>query len=49
MGRNYSSYIYGNHCYNYDLMCTVVHNEHEHSEKQQQCNAADGTESNSKR
>nr|DAH78904.1 MAG TPA: hypothetical protein [Microviridae sp.] len=49
MGRNYSSYIYGNHCYNYDLMYTIVHDEHEHSEEQQQCNAADGTESNSKR
>ena len=49
MGRNYSGYIYGNHCYNYDLMCTVVYNEHEHSEEQQQCNATDGTESNGKR
>jgi hypothetical protein len=29
MGRNYSSYIYGNHCYNYDLMCTIVYDEHE--------------------
>lgn len=49
MGGNYSSYIYGNHCYNYDPMCTIVYNEYEHSEKQQQCNAADGTNDNVKR
>ena len=49
MGRDYSSYIYGNHCYNYDLMCTVMYDEYEHSEEQQQRNAADGTEGNVKR
>ena len=27
MDRNYPSYQYGNHCYNYDLMCAVVYNE----------------------
>ena len=49
MGGNYPSYQYSNHCYNYDLMCAIVYNEYEYSEEQQQCNAADGTESNVKR
>ena len=49
MGRDYSSHIYGNHCYNYDLMCTIMYNEYEHSKEQQQCNAADGTNGNVKR
>ena len=49
MGGDYSCYIYGNHCYNYDIMCTVVYNEHEYSEKQQQCNATDGTNNDVKR
>lgn len=49
MGGDYPSDIYGSHCYNYDLMCTVVYNEHERSEEQQQCNAADGAEGNGKR
>lgn len=49
MGRNHSGHIYGNHCYNYDLMCTIVYNEYEYSEKQQQCNAKDGTNNNVER
>ena len=49
MGRNHTGHIYSNHCYNYDLMCTIMHNEYEYSEKQQQCNATDGTNSNVKR
>ena len=49
MGGDYSGYIYGNHCYNYDLMCTVVYNEYEYSKEQQQCNAADGADDNVKR
>ena len=27
MGGNHPGYIYGNHCYNYDLVRTVVYNE----------------------
>ena len=49
MGGDYPSYIYGDHCYNYDLMCTIVYNEYEHSEEQQQCNAADRAEGSGKR
>ena len=49
MDRDYSGYIYSNYCYNYDLMCTIVYNEYEYSEKQQQCNATNGTDGNVKR
>ena len=41
MGGNYPSYQYGNHCYNYDLMCAVVYNEPKRKQKQSKLNAKD--------
>lgn len=49
MGRNYSGYQYGNHCYNYDLMCAVVYNEPKRKQKQSKLNAKDRTNNNVKR
>lgn len=33
MDRNYPNYQYGNHCYNYDLMCAIVYNEPKRKQK----------------
>lgn len=49
MGRNHSGHIYGNHCYNYDLMRTVMYNEPKRKQKQSKLNAKDGTNNNVKR
>lgn len=49
MDRNHPSYQYGNHCYNYDLMCTVVYNEPIRKQKQSKLNAKDRTNNNVKR
>lgn len=49
MDRNHPSYQYSNHCYNYDLMCTVVYNEPIHKQKQSKLNAKNRTNINIKR
>jgi hypothetical protein len=49
MGRNYPSYQYGNHCYNYDLMRAVVYNEPKRKQKQSKLNAEDRTNNDVKR
>lgn len=49
MGRNYPSYQYGDHCYNYDLMCAVVYNESIRKQKQSKLNAKNRTNNNVKR
>ena len=49
MGRNNSSYQYGNHCYNYDLMCAVMYNEPKRKQEQSKLNAKNRTNNDVKR
>lgn len=49
MDRNYQGYKYGNHCYNYDLMCTVMYIEPKRKQKQSKLNTKDRTNNNVKR